>query len=388
MVEKIKGVFRSGLIDGSFEKYRHIDWPLFLATLPIIAAGLVTMNSFVGESLFFDRQIIWVCLSIVLFFALSYLDFRFLRSTSVVVSMYLFTVFVLGVLLIFGSVVRGSQSWFDFGFISIEPVDLAKIVLIVVLAKYFSRRHIEIANIRHIFISGLYALILFLMVFLQPDFGSAMIIFGIWLGMVMISGISKKHLLLVFLIGATVFAGLWYKVFEDYQKQRIVTFLNPLTDLKGAGYNAYQSTIAVGSGQIFGKGIGYGTQSRLKYLPEYETDFIFAAFAEEWGFAGVLALLALYAFIIGKIVSNSIRGSTNFESLFGFGLAVMFMSHIIIHVGMNVGIMPVTGITLPLMSYGGSHLVAEFSGLGILMGMRRYRMAKHRDSIKNEFTGP
>ena len=161
------------------------------------------------------------------------------------------------------------------------------------MAKYFSRRHIEIANLRHILISGFYAFVLFLLVFLQPDFGSAIIIFIIWLSMVLFSGISKKHLLAVFLIGILAFGSLWFFVFKDYQKTRIISFLNPLTDISGAGYNAYQSMIAVGSGQILGKGVGLGSQSKLQFLPEYETDFIFAAFSEEWGFVGVLIIFSL-----------------------------------------------------------------------------------------------
>jgi len=366
----------------------RIDWLLFAATLPIVGMGLVTMNSFVGESSFFFRQIWWVVVSVAVFFSLSFVDFRFLRRTGVLVALFLCSVGVLITLLVSGEVIRGTQSWFTIGSFSIEPIDPIKLILILILAKYFSRRHIEIANIRHILVSGLYAFILFALVFLQPDFGSAMILFCIWLGMVMISGISRRHLFAVFLVIAITFSGLWFYAFKDYQKQRIVSFLNPLTDIQGAGYNAYQSTIAVGSGGLFGKGIGYGTQSRLNFLPEYETDFIFAAFAEEWGFVGVLLLLLCYAVLVWRMLANSIRGATNFEILFGFGLAAFFVSQIFINIGMNVGLLPITGITLPFMSYGGSHLLAEFAGLGILMGMRRYSRPAHKETVKNEFVGP
>ena len=169
----------------------------------------------------------------------------------------------------------------------------------------------------------------------------------------------------VFLIGAILFGGLWFYVFKDYQKKRIMTFVYPLTDVRGAGYNAYQSMIAVGSGQLLGKGIGYGTQSKLKFLPEYQTDFIFAAYAEEWGFLGVILLFSLYGILMWRIISNTYRGATNFEILYGAGLAILFMSHFIINVGMNIGLLPVTGITLPFMSYGGTHMLASFIGLGI-----------------------
>jgi rod shape determining protein RodA len=246
---------------------------------------------------------------------------------------------------------------------------------------------VEIKDIKHIFISGFYALVPFVLVLLQPDFGSAMIIFFIWFGMVLVSGISKKHLLLVFGAGVIIFGLMWMFVFADYQKARISNFLNPLADIHGSGYNVFQSTIAVGSGQITGKGLGFGTQSRLKFLPEPQSDFIFAAFAEEWGFVGAMLLLILYTLVIWRILSTAAVGASNFEILFGMGIAIYFMSHILVNVGMNLGVLPVTGIPLPFMSYGGSHLITEFAGLGILMSMRRYRRRAHRDDIKNEFLG-
>jgi rod shape determining protein RodA len=342
------------------------------------------MNSFTGESYFFEKQVIWITVTPLLFFSLSLIDFRFLRQTQVIVSLYAGTVAILLLVLFFGSIVKGAQSWFDFGGFSFQPSDPAKIILILVLAKYFTRRHVEIAHIRHIFVSGFYALIIFFLVFLQPDFGSAIIIFSVWFGMVLVSGISKKHLLFVIIALSLSFFVLWNYVFAPYQKERILTFVNPLTDIHGAGYNAYQSTIAVGSGQLLGKGIGYGTQSKLQFLPEYETDFIFAAFAEEWGFMGVLILFSLFGVLIWRIVSISLQGASNFETLFGLGVAILFTSHFIIHVGMNVGLLPVTGTTIPFMSYGGSHLMTEYAALGILMGMRRYRSPVHKNMMKNE----
>lgn len=365
----------------------NTDWILFGSALLISISGLVTMSSFVGESPFAERQIIWIGLSIVLFFALSFVDFRFLRRTGVIVSLFIGAVIVLTMLFFVGYVAKGAQSWFRLGFFSFQPSDPVKLVLILLLAKYFTKRHIEIAHIKHIILSGLYAGALFLLVLLQPDFGSAIIIFLIWFGMVMVSGISKKHLLAVFLIGGLSFCLLWFFAFKDYQKQRIFTFINPLADVRGAGYNAYQSTIAVGSGQILGKGIGYGTQSKLLFLPEYQTDFIFAAFAEEWGFVGSVILLCIFAVLIWRIMYLSSRGATNFEILFGLGLSIFFMSHLIINIGMNIGLLPVTGITVPFMSYGGSHLLVEFAALGIISGMARYSRPIHKEMAKNEIVG-
>jgi len=371
------------------EKFKgsNIDWVLFFAILPLLGAGLVTMDSFVGENYFFEKQIIWIGLSILTFFAMSFFDFRFLKRTNVLITLFMLAVVVLSVLLVFASTVKGAKSWIDFGAFSFQPSDPVKILAILILAKYFSRRHIEIAHVRHILVSGFYACVLFVLVFMQPDFGSAIIIASIWLGMVLVSGISKKHLAIVFLLGALAFGGLWMFAFEPYQKQRILTFLNPLTDIQGAGYNAYQSTIAVGSGEIMGKGVGHGTQSRLRFLPEYQTDFIFAAFSEEWGFVGVLILFFLFGVVIWRILTNAMLGATNFEIFFGLGLAIFFMAQFIVHIGMNVGLLPVTGLPLPFVSYGGSHLLTELGGLGILMGMRRYSRTAHRDDIINEFLG-
>lgn len=365
----------------------RIDWVLFFASTLLLAAGLVTMSSFVGDNPFFNKQIIWIAISLGVFFTLSFLDLRFLKRTDVLVSLFIFFCILLTSLFFLGDVVRGARSWFSFGAFSFQPSDPMKIIVILVLAKYFSRRHVEIAHIRHILISGIYAFIPFLLIFLQPDFGSAIIIFLIWLGMILVSGVSRKHILGVIIAIIIAIGGLWLFAFEDYQKQRVISFLNPLTDIRGTGYNAYQSTIAIGSGEIFGKGIGYGTQSRLKFLPEYQTDFIFAAFVEEWGFIGAIILFIAFGVVIWRILANALVGDTNFEMLFGMGVAILFMSHFIINIGMNIGLLPVTGTTIPFLSYGGSHLLTEFIGLGILMGMRGYSRITHRDNIKNEFLG-
>jgi len=202
-----------------------------------------------------------------------------------------------------------------------------------------------------------------------------------------VSGISKRHLLLVFLSGAIIFVSLWTFAFAPYQKDRIINFINPLTDIHSSGYNASQSTIAVGSGEVLGKGLGFGTQSRLKFLPEPQSDFIFAAFAEEWGFVGSCFILLLFGLVIWRVLHSASLGASNFEMLFGIGIAIFFMSHILINIGMNIGLLPITGIPLPFMSYGGSHLVTEFAGLGILMNMRKYGRSAHRDDMKNEFLG-
>jgi len=364
-----------------------IDWLLILFMIPVLGVGLITMKSFTETTPFFSHQLVWIGISFIVLFILSFVDFRFLKRSDVLIVLFLIFSGLLLLLFFFGHTANGAQSWFSFGGFSFQPSDMMKLIVILMLAKYFSRRHIEIHNFKHIFISGIYALIPFFLVFLQPDFGSAIIIFFIWFGMTLISGISKKHLLVVVGIVVVALAFLWGFVFEQYQKDRVINFVQPLSNIHGSGYNVYQSTIAVGSGQILGKGVGFGTQSRLKFLPEYQTDFIFAAFSEEWGFVGVIILFILFGLIIWRILHMALLGTTNFEILFGIGIAIYFMSHLIINIGMNLGIMPVTGIPLPFMSYGGSHLLTEFIGLGILMGMSRYGRVAHRDDMHNEFLG-
>ena len=330
----------------------------------------------------------WIGVSAVVFFVAAFIDWRFLRNSRVVIALYVFILLALGALLAVGSIFHGAQSWFSVGLFAIQPVDIAKLVLVITLAKYFSRRHVEISYFRNIVISGIYCLVLMFLVLAQPDFGSGVIIFLIWFSIVIISGIAPKHLALVFGIGLAVFAILWFFVFAPYQKDRVFTFLDPERDIRGSGYNAFQSVVAVGSGGVLGKGVGYGTQSRLSYLPEYETDFVFAAFAEEWGFVGVLTLFIFFGIIIWRVLMSASVGSTNFELFFGVGVAIIIMAHLTINVGMNIGLLPVTGVTMPFMSYGGSHLVAEFLALGMVVGMRRYSKAAHSEVTDQELLGP
>ena len=365
----------------------HVDWVMLFSASVLVLFGLITMNSFVGDNYFFEKQIVWFGVSLSVFFAASFFDWSFLRRTEVLISLFGTLLGVLGLLFLVAKTIKGAQSWLSFGLFTFQPTDIAKVILIFILAKYFSRRHIEIANIRHIIISGLYALILFVLIALQPDFGGAVAVFCVWFGMVLVSGISKKHVVVLSSCILISLALLWNFGFKDYQKTRIVSFLHPQEDIRGTGYNAYQSMIAVGSGEIFGKGIGYGTQSKLKFLPEYQTDFIFAAFAEEWGFIGVMIFFGVFGLLIWRIIANARRGATNFEILYGLGLAVLFMSHFVINVGTNMGLLPVTGITLPFVSYGGSHLVTSFLALGILESYRRSMRAVHREETKNEFLG-
>lgn len=375
------------MFEGFLQRFRHVDWVVVLMALCITLLGIVTMYGFTDTTSFGDRQLVWLGISFVAFLVFTQFEYRVLRKTSVVLTLFAGTTALLVAVILIGSVVKGAQSWFSLGFASFQPTDFAKLTLIFVLAKYLAKRHVEIAHIRHIIVSGIYAAIPTGLVLLQPDLGSALVLSGIWFCLVLVSGISRKHLFLVIGSAVLVFIFAWLFVFAPYQKDRLKTFIDPLSDIRGSGYNVYQSQIAIGSGEVFGKGVGFGTQSRLEFLPEHQTDFIFAAFAEEWGFIGVCFILLLFLILLLRLLKIALSAQTNFELLAILGVVFFFFIHITVNIGMNLGIMPVTGIPLPFMSYGGSHLLTEWIALGIVMGMRKYERIAHRDKLNYEFLG-
>ncbi len=342
---------------------------VLIIVIPIMLAGLATMSGIGNESTEFWKQLVWIVMSLLIFFIISNLNFKNLNKSKYSLYLYIFGNIMLLILPILGKVTNGAQSWLHIGGISFQPADLMKLGLIMLLAKYFSRRHVEIANVKHLFVSGLYLLIPFILVLLQPDLGSSLILLFIWGGMVLCSGASRKHVLVIALLGILSFVLAWNFAFKPYQKARIVNFLNPLSDIRGTGYNAYQSTIAVGNGGVWGQGLGYGSQSRLSYLPEHQTDFIFAAFAEEWGFMGSVALALLYIVLLFYMMYGIYNAENNYVVLFVTGVMIWFYAHIMINIGMNLGVSPVTGIPLPFMSYGGSHILLESIALAMVVSM-------------------
>ena len=363
------------------------EWALFLPALAISFLGILTMSAFSDGPSLAPRQLLWLVIAVGVYVALSAFDVRFIRRTSVVVTLYVLALVLLGSLLLFAHPVLGARAWFSLGPVSFQPADLAKFALIALLAKYLSRRHVEIGDFRHIIVSGAYAFMLIVLILIEPDMGNAIIFGTLWLGMMLVSGISKKHLLVLGVIGLVAASVLWFGGLKPYQRARIVSFVNPAGDIHGAGYNAYQAKIAVGSGELFGKGIGYGTQSKLRFLPEYQTDFIFAAFAEEWGFIGVVLLLSLYGLLFARLIQIARAAATNFDAFFTLGILTLFSAHIAIHVGINLGLLPVTGTTIPFMSSGGSHLVLEFAVLGIITSLARHGRGAVRDVSANEYVG-
>ena len=363
------------------------DWTLLLPAVTLSFLGILTISTFADEASLAPRQLLWLAIALCVYLGLSMLDVRFIRRTSIVMTLYITALVLLASLLLFAHPVLGAKAWFSLGPISFQPADLAKLALIALLAKYLSRRHVEIGDFRHILVSGAYALTLTLLILVEPDMGNAIIFGTLWLGMMLISGISKKHLLVLGLIGLVVASAFWSFGLKPYQRTRIISFVNPAADIHGSGYNAYQAKIAVGSGELFGKGVGYGTQSKLRFLPEYQTDFIFAAFAEEWGFAGVILLLAVYGLLFTRLAQIARAAATNFDAFFTLGVLILLAAHVAIHISINLGLLPVTGTTIPFMSSGGSHLVLEFAALGIVTSLARHGRAIRADLRTSEYLG-
>ncbi|MBI2637817.1 MAG: rod shape-determining protein RodA [Candidatus Sungbacteria bacterium] len=354
--------------------FKKLDWPLlaFAGLLMVISLISLWSLSVRSEPLFY-KQFIWIAIGCAVCFAVSFFDFRvFKNHGGSILAVYGILIFVLVLLFIFGRETRGVVGWFHLENVSIQPVAPVKLILIILLAKYFSKRHIEIQQIQHLFISGIYAVVPSLLVLAQPDLGSAAILLAIWVSMMLFAGIKFSHFASLALIFVMLSGIAWTTVLKPYQKERIVSFINPYADPRGAGYNTIQSLIAVGSGGVWGKGIGQGSQSHLLFLPEAETDFIFAAFAEEWGLVGNVFLLLLYACLLLKMLTIGKNSENNFAKLFVLGFVALIFTQVVIHVGMNIGLFPVTGITLPFISYGGSSFVSLMAGLGIIQSIHIY----------------
>jgi len=304
--------------------------------------------------------------------AISFFDWRVFRSHPyLILLLYFLCLILLAGLFFFAPEIKGVKAWYKIGPLSFDPIELTKIVLIILLAKYFSMRHIEMYRVRHIIISGLYVFFPCLLIFIQPDLGSILILLSLWMGILVVSGIRLRHFLVLILCGLLILVFSWSTVLKEYQKERILSFFQPqISDPLKAGWSQRQARIAIGSGGLWGKGIGQGSQTQYGFLPEPHTDFIFSVIAEETGLVGIFVLLLLFSVLIWRIFSVALTSRFNFSRLFATGLAILLACQVFIHVGMNVGILPIVGISLPLVSYGGSSLIAILGSLGILQSMK------------------
>jgi len=358
-------------------KIFKIDFQLFLPLLILLSLGLLILGSLTvgGNQGFgpFWRQLVFILISFVFYVIFSNIDYQIFRNFSLVtVLIYLAGISSLFLVLVMGKITRGITGWFNFGFFSIQPVEFMKFALVLILAKYLATRNASIAHISHLIISSVYAIIPCCLALVQPDLGSVLIMFSIWLALLLVSGLRPKHFILIMLC-ITVAGGIgWKFVLRDYQKERIVSFLNPLNDPRGSNYNLRQAIIAVGGGRFFGKGIGWGTQTQLQFLPEAKTDFIFASLGEETGFIGITILFSAFILLFKRLYEYAISANNNFSRLFIIGFMVKLAMETLINIGVNIGVLPVVGIALPFLTLGGSHLVADFIMLGIISNMHFY----------------
>ena len=353
--------------------FKKIDWILITAAILLVGIGLLSIySSSLGNDDFsnFNKQAIFFSIGLAAMLFLSFFDWRIFQGNSyLILILYLICLAGLVGLFFFAPEIRGVKSWYKVGPISIDPIEFTKIILIIILAKYFSTRHVEMYQIRHILLSGLYILLPAVLIFLQPDLGSVLILVALWIGILIISGIKVRHFLILLLCGLLILILSWGCLLRDYQKERILSFAFPVDPL-GASWSQNQAKIAIGSGGLLGQGIGSGSQTQYGFLPEPHTDFIFAAIAEEMGLIGVSALLFLFVILIWRIFRIALSCRSNFPRFFATGLSIILMFQIFIHVGMNLGILPIIGISLPLVSYGGSSLIATLAGLGILQNIK------------------
>lgn len=354
--------------------FRSFDWLLFIGMLLVIGVGLSALYSISvgrgGEDLFlYQKQLLIGVVGLIAYFIFSLIDYHTWQSTSRWI--YIGTLLLLIATLLFGQVINNTRGWIGIGGWVFQPVELAKLVAIIVLAAYFARQARELDRLNNLLQSFILTALFVGLVFLQPDFGSAALILALWLGLVLIIGVRRQYLIGLVLVGLISFSIGWFVLFQPYQKERLKTFIFPNDADSAASYNVRQATIAVGSGQLLGKGLGEGSQSQLRFLPEAETDFIFAVVAEELGFVGVLVLFSFFAAIYYRLFMLLMRASDWFASFFILGAILLLSVEIFINAAMAMGMFPVVGIPFPFVSAGGSSLLVHMVLFGILQNIAR-----------------
>ncbi|MBZ1356651.1 MAG: rod shape-determining protein RodA [Candidatus Nealsonbacteria bacterium] len=360
-------------MNGVLKHFKSMDWLIIASSSFLFALGAISIyaSSVGGNMSDFFKQMIFFALGISVMIALSFFDWRALKENPYfVLTLYFIGVILLLGLFVFAPEIRDVRRWYALGPISFDPVEFIRIVLIVLLAKYFSGRHAEMYKISHVVLSGIYILIPSVITFFQPDLGSAIILGFLWIGVLIVSGIKTKHFIALCMIGLLVLSLGWLFLLKDYQKVRITAFLEPKMDPQGINWNPEQAKIAIGSGGFLGQGIGKGSQTQNGFLPEAKTDFVFSAIAEELGLLGVIAILGAFSLLFFRILKLALRAPDNFSRLFCSGFVIMLAAQVFVNIGMNQGILPIVGIPLPFVSYGGSSLFFTFIGLGIIQSIK------------------
>lgn len=348
--------------------FRQFDWLLALAVFALVAFGLsaiysVALSQPVSELLPLKKQLVALAIGLGLALFLLLANYRFLDALAP--HLFIAGILLLVLVLMFGETIRGTTGWFQlFGF-SFQPVEFMKIAFIAILARFFSRRTHPFLLSREILTSGIFLLPSVVLLLLQPDLGSALVLVGVWLCFLLFARLSWRQWSALFFVGLLAMLIGW-GLLADYQKARLTSFWHPEKDALGEGYNVTQSVIAVGSGGFVGRGLGFGSQSQLRFLPEAHTDFVFAVIAEELGFVGVSLLLFAFAMLLWRLGRLARRVPDDFTMYLVLGFGSLIFLQFTVNVGMNVGLLPVTGITLPFVSYGGSSLIAFLAIAGIL----------------------
>ncbi len=358
-----------------FLHFKKIDIFLFLVPILLTLFGILEIwSTSKGDFLNLKKQIFFLIIGVFLMVFISFFDWRILRENPfLILAIYFISFFLLLFLLLFGPKIRGIKAWFKLGPFSFEPIELAKISLLILFSRYFSRYHVEMYSLKHILISALYLFPQAILVFLQPDFGSFLILLSLWISILFFSGIKLRHFFLLILIFSLIFIFSFEKILKPYQKERILTFFRiKIPDPLKTGWSQKQATIAIGSGGLLGKGIKKGSQTQLGFLPEPQTDFIFSAICEETGFLGILILFSLYSILFWRILKIGFLAGSNFEKLFSGGFLALLFSQMFFHICSNLAILPVIGISLPFVSYGGSNLISNFILLGVLQSIKTH----------------
>jgi len=358
--------------------FLNFDWTLLILVLLISSIGLLNIYS-TGYSLadfkqshLYIKQVQWIFIGLACMGVAFCIDYRLISGYAYII--YAFSLLLLIGVFLYGDVAHGSQRWIVIGGFSFQPSELVKLTMILALARYFDVHKTDKGySLRELFVPFLIVVIPFLFILKQPDLGTALILVILFLSIVLFVGVEWKSLLCA-AAGCVVLIPVGWHFLKDYQKERIVTFFSPEKDFLGSGYHIIQSIIAVGSGQILGKGFLKGTQTQLKFLPVQQTDFVFSVFSEEWGFLGGLILIIMFLILVLWCLKIGLHARDLVGTLISFGITMLIFWEVFINIGMVLGMLPVVGIPLPFLSYGGSSIVVLLTGIGLLMSisMRRF----------------
>lgn len=348
------------------------DWFLNGPVFFLMAMGLLSLASI--DPVLFWRQVVWAVFAVILILGFPLLNLRAIFSYRwVILGIYFAAVLLLVITYFFAPMIAGTKSWLAIGSFRLQPSEFMKAALIILFSAFFANRHVAIARLGTITVSFVYFLIPAVLILIQPDLGTALVIFGIWFGYLLVSEIPLRYLVTFFMFFILIAALSWNFGLEGYQKERITALFNPSYDPLGVNYNVIQSKIAIGSAGFFGKGFMQGTQLQSGFLPAASTDFIFASFVEEWGILGGIIIIIVFLLLIYRILIIGLKSDSNFYRFISLGTVIMLLIHFTINLGSNLGLLPVIGVSLPLVSYGGSNLLTVAALVGILQNIAEKR---------------